>query len=298
VRYLLVGLGNLGSRRRTILGARCVAAVDPFAPAADYRRPEDCDPGAYDAAVLSVPNAVKLGLARWFVERGKHVLVDKPLLFPDDEAVQALADAARATGAVWYTSYNHRFEPLVQEAKRRIDGGCLGRLYHVRMLYGNGTVGNVVGSWRENGLGVVEDLGTHLLDLSAHLFGYGGADFLPVVVNRHESSAPDQALLRSADGRLVLEASFVCWKNSFAVEAWGERGSLHLHGLRKWGPVELVLRERVRPSGVPREELVTDVGPDDTWLADFAHFEERVAAGCSSAANDRWISRVLRTIDP
>ena len=42
MRYLVVGLGNIGEKRRAVLGDRCVATVDPFNPAADYRRPEDC----------------------------------------------------------------------------------------------------------------------------------------------------------------------------------------------------------------------------------------------------------------
>ena len=40
MRYLLVGLGNIGAKRRAILGERCVATVDPFNAAADFRQPE------------------------------------------------------------------------------------------------------------------------------------------------------------------------------------------------------------------------------------------------------------------
>ncbi len=35
MRYLLVGYGNIGAKRKALLGDRCVATVDPFNAAAD-----------------------------------------------------------------------------------------------------------------------------------------------------------------------------------------------------------------------------------------------------------------------
>jgi predicted dehydrogenase len=134
LRYALVGLGNLGQRRRALLGDRCVATVDPVNPAADFTSPEQLSDDAYDAAVLSVPNEPKRRLIEYFAARGKPVLVDKPVLLADD-----------GPDGFWYTSYNHRFEPTLVALRQRLDEGFLGTLYHGRMLYGNGTVGNVVG---------------------------------------------------------------------------------------------------------------------------------------------------------
>lgn len=294
MRYLLVGLGNLGQRRRAMLADRCVATVDPNNPAADGADPSAVRPDLYDAAVLSIPNDAKLDLLERFLALGKHVLVDKPLLVSAADA-ERLRQAAAYSGAIWYTSYNHRFEPLIAQLKQRIDAGALGELYHARLSYGNGTVGNVIGSWRDTGLGVVEDLMSHLLDLADYLLGYGGRGFEAVTVNRHEASVFDQAILRSMDGRVVLEASFVSWRNTFTVELWGRHGSLHLQGLRKWGGAELIERRRVYPSGVPTEASWADAGPDDSWLTDLAHFEQRATRGQSSLESDRWITDTLLT---
>ena len=52
MRYLLVGLGNIGGKRRAVLGERCVATVDPFNDAADFSEPEECSIDRYDAAIL------------------------------------------------------------------------------------------------------------------------------------------------------------------------------------------------------------------------------------------------------
>jgi predicted dehydrogenase len=296
VRYLLVGLGNIGTKRRALLGTRCVATVDPFHSAADYAEPEACEPERYDAAVLAVPDQVKLELLDCFLRLGKHVLVEKPLLFPDRESAERRVKTARARGVIWYTSYNHRYEPLVVALKRWLDAERIGRLYHGRFYYGNGTVGDVAGTWRDAGLGVVGDLGSHLLDLAGFLLGVQGTAFVPWTLERHEARSYDHAILAAADGRLVLETSYLCWKNTFAVELFGERGSLHLHGLPKWGPSELILRERVFPSGVPRETRETASGPDRTWERDLVHFEALAAAPEASAENDWWISRTLQAV--
>ena len=49
MKYLLVGLGNIGVKRRALLGVRCVATVDPFNTSADFRAIQDCAADRYDA---------------------------------------------------------------------------------------------------------------------------------------------------------------------------------------------------------------------------------------------------------
>jgi predicted dehydrogenase len=293
VRYLLVGLGNIGRKRQVVLGDRCVATVDPVNPAADHAAVGGCPDDSYDAAVLAVPTAAKLDLVERFLSRGKHVRVEKPVLFPDRAAAERLQQIAAGNHAVWYTSYNHRFEPLVCSLRGHLASGAIGRLYHGRLLYGNGTAGNLVGTWRDAGLGAVEDLAPHLIDLVGHLLDRPGLDFMPWTIDRHETAGVDHAILASVDRQLMLEVSYLSWKNSFAIELYGDRGSVHLHGLRKWGLSELIVRQRVLPSGAPIERRETSEGEDVTWARDVEHFEGEVAAGRTSVENDWWISRVM-----
>ena len=112
-----------------------------------------------------------------------------------------------------------------------------------------------------------------------------------------ETKAPDRALLASADGRFVLEVMYHSWRNSFAFELYGEQGSIHCFGLRKWGGSELVVRKRVFPSGRPEETRETDEGPDLTWEQEVEHFERRCAAGLSDLTTDWWIARTLRSLE-
>ena len=292
MRYLLVGYGNIGAKRKAALGERCVATVDPFNAAADYRAATECDPARYEAAILAVPNDVKVELLQYFLDLGKHVLVEKPLIL-DLEVASDLTRRARESGAVWYTSYNFRFEPNVVALKRHLDGGGVGRIYRVRMFYGNGTAANLVGTWRDSRYGVLEDMATHLIDLAGFVFGRFGCDFQVWELGSYVMKGIDHCVLATSDGGLVIECSFLSWKNRWRIEVIGERGMLEMDGLTKWGTSELVLWRRKLPSGVPDEHRERVAGPDPTWSADLAYFEERIRAGVTSLDNDAWLSRTI-----
>ncbi len=292
MKYLLVGFGNIGAKRKAALGGRCVATVDPFNPAADYRTPADCPPDRYDAVVLSVPNEVKLELLEYFLERGKHALVEKPLIL-EEGAAASLRRRAERTGAVWYTSYNFRFEPNVIALKRALEAGTLGRIYRVRMFYGNGTAGSIAGTWRDSRYGALEDLATHLIDLTGFVFGRFGSEFRVWERRGYELKGIDHCILATTDRSVVIECSFLSWKNRWRIEVTGEHGALEMDGLTKWGVSELVRWWRQRPSGVPEERREVVRGPDPTWAADLDHFEACAAAGATSCENDLWLSRTI-----
>ena len=99
------------------------------------------------------------------IEHGKHVLVEKPL-FLDPQEYADLSSRASEAAVTVYVAYNHRFEPHIAAAKRILDSGEIGEIYTVSLSYGNGTAALVRASpWRDTGLGVIADLGSHLLDM-------------------------------------------------------------------------------------------------------------------------------------
>ena len=292
MRYAIVGLGNIGGKRRAVLGDRCVATIDPFNPAADFRRPEDCPLDRYDAAVLAVPNDVKLSLMGYFLARGKHALVEKPLIL-DAASAAELDRHARTGDAIWYTSYNFRFEPHVIALKQHVEAGTVGRVYRVRMFYGNGTAGAIAGTWRDSRLGILEDMASHLIDLAGFVFGRAGEELRVWERHAHELKGPDHCILATPDRAVVIECSFLAWKNRWRIEVTGEQGSLEMDGLTKWAGSELIIRRRRLPSGVPDETRDVLPPPDRTWVGDIAHFESLVAARRTSRDNDLWLSRAI-----
>lgn len=292
MRYIVVGLGNIGNKRKNVLGSRCVATVDPVNLAADYRELADVPVDVYDVAVLSVPTQIKLDLLRYLLRLGKHALVEKPLLLSVEVARQ-LDDLARSHDCIWYTSYNHRFEPNVVRLKQFLDEGTTGELYHARLVYGNGTVQNWLGTWREVGSGALEEVGCHLIDLADFLFGYEDTHYLMWKADRIESQVFDHCIFATANRQLVFECATTMWKNTFTIDAYGQLGSLHLDGLCKWGPSKLLIRHRVFPPGVPEETEVVDVHADSTWQQDIVEFERRIRQRQTSYANDLRISQSI-----
>lgn len=293
MRYIIVGLGNIGVKRRQALGVKYLGSVDPVNPHADWPGLDDVPSHTYDAAILSVPNQPKLELLQKLLALGKHVIVEKPLIFPDRETANTTRELAKSTGAVWYTSYPHRFEPLVVRLKELLHQNTVGPIYSARMVYGNGTVKNSIGTWRESGYGVLEDLGCHLIDMTEFLFDYNSSEYHAWEASRIESQVLDHCVFASNDRKIVLECGTTVWKNLFTMDIYGELGSLHLNGLRKWGPAELKIHSRVFPSGVPEQSVETSTGDDDSWARDIDEFEERVAAKNSSFDSDLRISMSL-----
>ena len=296
MRVIVIGLGVQGHKRRHIAGNDCVATVDPIDFRAGHRDVAEIPLETYDAALICTPDRAKLGLIELMLSNGKHVLVEKPLLGSDDDLVR-IESLARSRGLVCYTAYNHRFEPHFVRMGALIASGRLGRIYHCRMFYGNGTVRLVRESgWRDTGLGVVPDLGSHLLDTAAFWFGTSGDDFKVASWNCFENRAPDHAIISSQTGQpqLEFEMTLLSWRNHFTCDIFAERGSAHIRSLCKWGPSSFTHRQRVLPSGRPPEETVTVVEDDPTWMAEYAHFKKLCATSAPANLNiDRWIGRLM-----
>lgn len=299
MRVIVVGLGIQGRKRQAVAGADVVATVDPVAPGATYRRVEDVPPADYDAALVCTPDEPKVALLTDLVERGKHVLVEKPLLAADESALRRLEQLIRSRGTVCYTAYNHRFEPHLVSMKQLIEDGSLGRIYQVSMFYGNGTARDVRNSpWRDQGLGVIPDLASHMLDLLLFYFGRPEGPVQVWNCARFENAAFDYFALGFPEGRprLMLEGTLLSWRNTFSLDVLAERGSAHVFGLCKWGPSSFVVRRRVLPSGRPPEDIHTLEQPDPTWAAEYDHFKTLCGSGGTNIENDIWINGVLNSV--
>ena len=295
MRVVVVGLGIQGRKRLAVAGPEAVATVDPVQSEARYRSVTDVPLDAYDAALVCTPDEAKLELLEYLLAHGKHVLVEKPLLTPDDVVLERLAAVAQEKAVACYTAYNHRFEPHFVRMKRLIDSGELGRLYRCRMFYGNGTARDVRNSpWRDQGAGVLPDLGSHLLDTALFWFGRSPRDFRVISCHRFETAAFDHVVV-GAEGEpaLELEMTLLSWRNHFTCDLLAERGSAHIESLCKWGPTLFTRRWRKLPSGRPDDEAVTLVQPDPTWALEYEHFKRLCATGSSNIGNDLWINRRL-----
>ena len=75
-------------------------------------------------------------------------------------------------------------------------------------------------------------------------------------LNKFENNSPDHAILISKNNGIFieLEMSLLSWRNTFSCQIIGEKGSIHIDSLCKWGPSTFLLRKRKFPSGIPFEK--------------------------------------------
>lgn len=298
MRVAVVGLGVQGHKRREVAGGDAVATVDPVNPEAQYRRLEDVPLGSYDAALVCTPDENKIALLTHLLSNGKHLLVEKPLFAETSEELVKLKKLAEKNRATCYTAYNHRFEPHFVRMKALLDSGRLGKVYCIRMFYGNGTARLVRESaWRDQGAGVLPDLGSHLLDTALYWLGRPATGFRIHSASRFENRAFDHVAF-GADGDPVLqfEVTLLSWRNHHYTEVFAEKGSAHISSLCKWGPSTFTVRDRKLPSGRPDEETETLEQSDPTWALEYAHFKRLCETGGNNIANDIWINDTLRDL--
>ena len=299
MRAVVVGLGIQGRKRRAVAGSEIVATVDSVVGEADYKRIDEVPLERYDAALVCVPDDAKLEILSYLLANKKHVLVEKPLLASDERRLRSIQELAAVSGATCYTAYNHRFEPHIERVRGLLAERKIGAVYQARFFYGNGTAMDVRRSlWRDKGMGVLPDLGSHLLDMCLFLFGELETDFRPWSFNRFENRAFDHFVCGSNGKPVIeLEMSLLSWRNTFTADIYGELGSIHINGLCKWGPSVLTVRKRVLPSGRPEEENYAIESPDPTWQAEYRHFKEECSRGSSNIENDIRINSVLNHLE-
>ncbi len=109
-------------------------------------------------------------------QAGKHVFCEKPLARTAAEA-KTMLDAVRSAGVQHMVAFNYRFVPAIVQAKRLIESGALGRIFHFRAVYLQEWIidPNFPKIWRLDkslaGSGALGDLGAHVLDLARFLVG-------------------------------------------------------------------------------------------------------------------------------
>ena len=127
----MIGVGHLGRHHArlvpTIEGATLTATVDLIRERAETAAKGTSaqvltDASALlsagpvvDAIVVAVPTADHLRVARPFLQRGVHVLVEKPMAASLDEADE-LERLARESNAILAVGHSERFNPAIQAA--------------------------------------------------------------------------------------------------------------------------------------------------------------------------------------
>lgn len=135
-----------------------------------------------DLVDINAPSNVHKEIALAAAEAGKHIYCEKPLALTLEDARKMLEAAERAN-IKHMVGFNYRFAPAVLLAKKLIDEGRLGKIYHFRAHFLQDWIidPHFPLVWRLQkdiaGSGSHGDLGAHLIDMAHFLVG----DFSEVI---------------------------------------------------------------------------------------------------------------------
>ena len=128
----------------------------------DYKKLlDECSP---DLVTLAVPTEKHFEISMDLIERGVHLLVEKPIAKTLDEAAQ-LVEAAESNNVTLAVGHIERFNPAIIELRRRIKEGMTGRIYQVFAQRLSPYPARI------RDAGVVIDLASHDIDLLRYIIG-------------------------------------------------------------------------------------------------------------------------------
>ena len=159
----------------TLAKAQDAAARFGFARATDDWRALVEDPKV-DLVSITTPNALHCEMALAAIAAGKHVYCEKPMGVTLGQA-EEMADAAARSPVRTLVGYNYLKNPAVLHARALLDRGAIGRPIHFRGIFDEDYMAepSLPGTWRslrrEAGLGVLGDMGCHLVAAALHLAG-------------------------------------------------------------------------------------------------------------------------------
>lgn len=233
----VIGLGNMGRNHARVLadmsGATLVAVADPSEASrkayraypgtqvyADYK--ELLDKEKPDVATVAVPSDLHCEVAVEVMKRGVHVLVEKPIAATVEHAQIMIAEAAK-NKVQFMVGHIERFNPAVQELKKRVEANELGKIFQLHARRLSPFPGRI------QDVGVILDLASHDIDAMTYVTGSSVIRTYAETARKAHKTREDMVagLLRFASGEIgVLDVSWLSPKKLRELWVVGEGGTL------------------------------------------------------------------------
>jgi predicted dehydrogenase len=188
VRLGIVGAGGIGHTHvkaaATVAGVEVACIADLNADAAQALAkiaggadavddPQKLfDSSKVDAVVVATPNAFHKDLAIAAMRAGKDVLVEKPMALCAADC-QAVNTVAEKTNRILQVGFVFRYSPAAAAARKFIEAGRLGTIYHAKASWYRRRGIPGLGGWfttkKISGGGPLIDLGVHMIDSVLYL---------------------------------------------------------------------------------------------------------------------------------
>jgi predicted dehydrogenase len=239
----------------------------------DYR--DMLDSVEMDAVIVSPPHDLLYHAARASIERGKHVLVEKPMGVSSEEG-HALVEAARAADVRLMVNFAHRFRAEYRHAWSALRAGVIGMPVVITDTIALGPSGlpRWVWSRETSGGGMMMYSGVHCIDRVAWLAGSPIQSVSAATGTfSHPVDVEDNtvAVLRFQGGgiatvvqhRTASTTSLTGWETN----VFGTSGAMHLTSGKR---LEIVSE---------KERVTQETAGDDHFLGSFREFYRAISEG-------------------
>ena len=263
-----------------------------------------------DFVSIVTPNFVHFDPAMMALDKGFNVVLDKPITFTLDQALQ-LKEKIDSSGLTFALTHTYSGYPAVKHAKKMISEGALGKIRKVYVEYPQGwlssnveDMGNAQASWRTDPkrsgkAGCMGDIGTHAHHLAEYMTGLKVTELcaeLNVFVPNRQLDDDGAALLRFDNGaRGVLIASQVAAgeENAINIRIYGEKGGLEWAQMEpnslimKWpnAPMQVLRVGTSMDSEIAAHNTRTPGGHPEGYLEAFANIYRNFSLTIRARAN-------------
>jgi predicted dehydrogenase len=237
-----------------------------------------------DFVSIVTPNHLHFPIARAFIERGIHVVCDKPMTTTIEDA-EALCRLVREHDVVFALTHNYSGYPLVKQARALVRAGELGEIRKIVAEYSQGwlstlleATGQKQAGWRTDparaGAGALGDIGSHAEHLARYVTGLEieslCADVSTFVAGRRIDDDANLLVRYRGGARGVLFCSQVSLgeENRLSLRVYGTEASLEWH---QEEPNVLLVRRANGPMQVYK--------PGHPFLAPAAQHATRLPSG-------------------
>jgi predicted dehydrogenase len=249
-----------------------------------------------DVVSIVTPNHVHFAAAKEFLDRGVHVICDKPLTTTLEDA-RALAELVDRSGCVFALTHNYTGYPMVRQARQMVADGLLGKIRVVQAEYAQDWLttkledtGQKQAEWRTDPArsgpaGSTGDIGTHAMNLACFVTGLEldslAADLATFVEGRPLDDNAHVMLRFAGGAKGMLWASQVAPgnENALRLRVYGDKGGLtwaqedpnYLHFALLGEPLRLIRRGGAGAGPVAGRVTRIPAGHPEGYLEGFAN---------------------------
>ncbi len=276
-----------------------------------------------DFVSIVTPNHLHAPVATAFLEKGFHVVCDKPLSHSLEEAV-ALREVVKKSGKVFALTHNYTGYPMVKEARDRVQRGELGRVLKIVAEYPQAWLldqieagGQKQAAWRTDparaGASLcLGDIGTHAENLGRYITGLKieslCAEFTSYLPGRTLEDDANLLVRYEGGAKGVLYASQISCgeENNLSIRVYGTLAGLEwkqehpneLKWMPKDQPAQILRRGNAYLGDAAKKASRIPPGHPEAFIEAFANvYREAAAAIRDSIAGKKGGAYDFPTID-